>query len=291
MPAKLAFVTYVDLRELIEGDRLAVAALERRDFTVDACLWDDANVDWGQYEAIVLRSCWDYHLRSAEFGAWLSRLESMSAPVWNPIDVLRWNMDKTYLGDLQDQGIELIPSVWLPQGAQVRFEHLLAEKKWDRAVIKPVVSASADNTLLVSASQANRHQADFDTLLQRGGVIVQEYAGEIETQGEWSFLFYGGEYSHAVVKRPKAGDFRVQPHLGGTHAAAVPPGILVEQARAVVKAVDTDLLYARVDAIERNGRLLLMELELIEPYLFFPDHPRAPERFADALVMVLGVKE
>ncbi|MEX2160805.1 MAG: hypothetical protein WD751_02730 [Anaerolineales bacterium] len=291
MPAKLAFVTYADLRELIEGDRLAVAALERRGFTVDACVWDDASVDWGQYEAIVLRSCWDYHLRSAEFGAWLSRLESMSAPVWNPIDVLRWNMDKTYLGDLQDQGIELIPSVWLPQGAHIHLEHLLAEKKWDRAVIKPVVSASADNTLLVSASQARRHQADFDTLLQRGGVIVQEFAGEIESQGEWSLIFYGGEYSHAVVKRPKAGDFRVQPHLGGTHAAAEPPRILVEQARSVVKAVDTDLLYARVDAIERNGRLLLMELELIEPYLFFPDHPEAAERFANALVEVLGVKE
>lgn len=291
MKTRIAFVTYAELADLIEGDRLAVAALEKHGFAVDAALWDDPKIEWQQYEAIVLRSCWDYHLRAAEFSDWLARLEAFGAPLWNPIDIVRWNMDKSYLSDLQERGANVLPSVWLPQGGKVDLAHLLAEKGWERAVIKPVVSASADNTLLTARSEAARHQGELDGLLRKGGVIVQEFASEIETQGEWSFLFYGGQYSHAVVKRPKAGDFRVQPHLGGTHAAAEAADGLVDQARRIVDAVSAELLYARVDAIEREGQLLLMELELIEPYLFFPEHPEAPERFSKALIELVGVKE
>jgi hypothetical protein len=290
MGTKIAFATYAELPDLIEGDQLAVKALEMHGFAVQAAVWDDKNIDWTQYRAVVIRSCWDYHQRVEEFMGWLERLERLAIPLWNPVEIVRWNMDKTYLRDLQERGIEVLPSVWLPQFAKPNLVEFMKERGWQRVVAKPVISAAADHTHVIAVDKVSEQQAKIDIVLQRGGLILQEYAQEIENQGEWSFMFYGGQYSHAVLKRPTAGDFRVQPHLGGTHVVASPEHALIDQARAALSAADSQLLYARVDAIERRGRLLLMELELIEPYLFFPEHPLAPERFAQALLKLLIVK-
>lgn len=291
MESKVAFATYADLADLIEGDRLAVDALKARGIMAQATVWDDPQIDWAQYGAVVIRSTWDYHHRSEEFLAWLSHLDALAVPLLNPSAIVRWNMDKTYLRDLQTRGIEVLPSVWLARYTEFSLLRLMEERDWKRVVVKPVVSAAADNTHLITVDNAKERQPEVDSLLRRGGLIVQEFAQEIESQGEWSLLFYGGQYSHAVLKHPTAGDFRVQPHLGGTHAQAEPEPVLIDQAHAVVSAVDADLLYARVDAIERSGRLLLMELELVEPYLFFPEHPLAPDRFADAFLEQLQTKE
>lgn len=290
METKIAFATYTELADLIEGDQLAVKALEMHGFAVQAAVWDDRSIDWTQYRAVVIRSCWDYHQRIEEFLGWLARLEGLAIPLLNPVEIVRWNMNKTYLRDLQARGIEVLPSVWLAQYAELNLVDLMKERDWQQVVVKPVISAAADHTHVIAVDKVSEKQAEIDILLQRGGLIVQEFAEEIESQGEWSFMFYGGQYSHAVLKRPAAGDFRVQPHLGGTHAVASPEDAFVNQARAALSAVDSQLLYARVDAIERGGRLMLMELELIEPYLFFPEHPLAPERFAQALLKHLMVK-
>jgi len=290
MERKVAFATYKDLPDLIAGDLLAAEALKKRGVLAQPTMWDELGIDWSQFNAVVIRSCWDYHQRAEEFLGWLARLEGLAIPLWNPAEIVRWNVDKTYLRDLQERGIEVLPSVWLAQYAELKLVDLMKERDWHRVVVKPVISAAADHTHIVAVDEVSEKQAEIETLLQRGGLIVQEFAEEIESQGEWSFMFYGGEYSHAVLKRPAAGDFRVQPHLGGTHAVASPKDALIEQACAILCAVDSQLLYARVDAIERGGRLLLMELELIEPYLFFPEHPKAPERFAQALLKHLMVK-
>jgi glutathione synthase/RimK-type ligase-like ATP-grasp enzyme len=238
METKVALATYAELPDLIEGDQLAVEALERHDIAVQAAVWDDRNIDWTQYSAVVIRSCWDYHQRAEEFLGWLEWLEGLAVPLWNPVEVVRWNMNKTYLRDLQESGVEVLPSVWLPQYAEFNLVEFMKERDWPRVVVKPVISAAADHTHLIAVDQVSEKQAEIDFLLQRGGLIVQQFAEEIESQGEWSFMFYGGQYSHAVLKRPTAGDFRVQPHLGGTHAVASPEVALIDQARAALSAVD-----------------------------------------------------
>lgn len=286
---RIAFAISSEFPQLTDDDKLAAVALRANGAVVDPALWD-APVNWSSYDAVVIRSCWDYHHRLDEFKAWLAELETAGVPVFNPPSVMRWNMDKIYLSELQDEGIALLPSVWLLKNAKAQLAHILQEKGWAQAVMKPVVSAAADNTISVSAQQAADHQATFERLLAAGGVIVQEFAPEVQTHGEWSFLFFNKVYSHAVLKQPKTGDFRVQRNYGGTVSLGVPEPALIEQTRSILDAVDVNLLYARVDVIERDGKLLLMELELVEPHLFFEQDPAAASRFADALLNSMAVK-
>lgn len=287
MTARIAFAISNEFPNLTDDDQLAAAALRQRGLQVDPVLWD-AQVDWAQYDTIVIRSCWDYHHRFEDFSRWLAQLDGIGVSVWNPIDVLRWNMDKTYLSDLEERGVAVLPSVWLPRRAKVDLANVLAQKGWHKAAIKPTISAAADNTFAVAQPEAREMQPAFDSLLASGGVIVQEFAPEIQNEGEWSFLFFDKQYSHAVIKQPQTGDFRVQLQYGGGYRAAEPPAALVQQAASVVNAVDADLLYARVDAINRKGQLFLMELELVEPHLFFAEDQQAADRFAAALAAQLS---
>lgn len=283
MQKKIAFATYGGFPDLTDDDRLAADALARRGFRVDATLWADPSVVWSDYSAVVIRSCWDYHLKPDEFRAWLDELENRKVVLWNPHQVLLWNMDKSYLRDLQEQDIPLLDTVWLSGGEKADLRDLMQQKGWKRAVIKPLISAAANETGIVSLGEAGKHQMDFESLLKKRGVIVQDFAEEVQTSGEWSLIFFNKKYSHAVIKRPQNGDFRVQRDFGGTAHAMEAPKYLIEQSKKVLETIKDDLLYARVDGLQRNGVLYLMELELIEPYLFFELNSQSTDRFASAL--------
>ena len=224
-------------------------ALLRRGADVDAVSWDDV-VDWHKYHAIVVRSTWDYHKRVDEFRAWLDRMEGL--PLWNPPALLRRNIHKSYLLELQEQGIEIVPTVFMPRGT----------------IVKPAVSATAHQTMLF----------DYD-------VLIQPYVPEIAADGELSFVFIGRAFSHCVRKRPAAGDFRVQTDFGGTAERVSVDASLIAQAERVAATLGEEWLYARVDGVVRDGRLLLMELEATEPSLFLDEV--AAERFADAITSSL----
>jgi len=288
---RIAFVTNAELPNLTEDDQLAAQALRQASIEVVPARWDDAQVDWSSFAAVVLRSTWDYHQRADEFAAWLDRLEATGVPVWNPLDIVRWNMDKTYLRDLQEEGVQVVPSVWLLQNVTVDLADLLNQKGWEKAVIKPVISASAHQTHTVDAHDLKDGQAKLDGLLAKGGAIVQSFMDEVQTKGEWSLLFFNKKYSHAAIKKPKQDDFRVQWEHGGTAESAIASPELISQAQAVVDKVEERLLYARVDGIERGGQFFLMELELIEPFLFFGYDPGAPARFAQALADLVAVRQ
>ncbi len=291
MATRIAFATYKGFPNLTDDDRLAAEAVTGRGIQVEAALWSDPAVDWSSYAAVVIRSCWDYHLKPDEFRAWLDRLERESVSLWNPYGVVRWNMDKTYLSDLQQQGIPVLASVWLPGSTKADLSDLMRQKGWRRAVVKPMISAAANGTQIIPLEKAGAHQREFDELLKKGDVIVQDFADEIKTNGEWSLIFFNKKYSHAVLKRPQDGDFRVQRDFGGTAHLGEAPQHLIQQAQKILDVVEDELLYARVDGIERNGVLTLMELELIEPHLFFELRPQVADRFANALIETLSVKE
>lgn len=289
MSKPLAFVTFDKFPELTPDDQIAVAALEAEGIAVQAVCWDAAHADWGAFAALILRSTWDYHLRLDEFRNWLDHLNTVGVPVWNPTDILRWNMDKLYLQDLEDNGVAITPSVWLPKDAKANLLDLMRQKQWERAVIKPRVSAGADDTFMVTINDAVGRQADFSDLLARKAVLVQPFMEELASQGEWSLLFFDKQFSHAVLKQPDDGDFRVQIQHGGRQQAATPPEALVTQAAAILAEIEAPLLYARVDGVDRDGQLLLMELELLEPSLFFDYDENAAKRFATTLIDYLKV--
>lgn len=291
-PPRVAFVTYHRYPALADDDRLAVAALAEIGIAAEPAVWDDPAVPWGAFDAIVLRSCWDYHLRPDRFRAWLDVVEAAGVPVWNPLALLRWNMDKRYLRELEARGVAVPPTVWVEHGGGgggPGLGELLRERGWDEAVVKPAISADGEGTWRVHARDAGRLDERLRAAAAQGPVMVQRFLPELGRQGEWSCVFFAGAFSHAVLKHPAAGEFRVQSRFGGTAAAARPTAALVDGAHhALRQAPAADWLYARVDGVLLDGALTLLELEMLEPSLFFEADRAAPARFAAALARRLG---
>jgi glutathione synthase/RimK-type ligase-like ATP-grasp enzyme len=281
---RIAFVTCAKIPGLTADDQLCVEALRQRGVEVDGVRWDDATVSWKEYDSVVLRSTWDYHLRPEEFRAWIERCERDRVRLWNPGRLVRWNMDKAYLRDLSAVGVAIPDCEWIERGSKLDLAAAMQERNWDKAVLKPTISASAHQTHVVRRENAPQAQDILSEVVGNSGAMLQQFMTQVEEQGEWALLFFGGEFSHAVLKTPKAGDFRVQSEHGGNAEAAQPAPAFLAQARQILSAIPEPALYARVDACDVDGRLVLMELELIEPDLFLRMTREAPARFAAAIM-------
>jgi glutathione synthase/RimK-type ligase-like ATP-grasp enzyme len=279
---RLALATSSKYPNLTGDDRLLLEPLSARGFEAEPAVWDDPSSSWSTCAGVVIRSCWDYHLKPERFLRWIASLEALGVPVWNSGAILRWNTNKSYLRDLEAKGVPIVPTHWSERGAPENLQEKLRELGWDKAVIKPRIAATAYRTQLVSTDDAPSAQALFDDLRGGPGVMVQRFMDGIAIEGEWSLIFFDGAFSHAIVKHPQLGDFRVQSDFGGTSHLADPPPLVLESAIRAIAAVDRTL-YARVDGVIEDARFLLMELELIEPGLFLASHPAASARFADAI--------
>jgi glutathione synthase/RimK-type ligase-like ATP-grasp enzyme len=284
---KVALATCASVPDLTEDDRLLLDELSRRGITARPVVWNDLGVRWSTFDRVVIRSCWDYHLRLPQFLAWLDHVEADKVPLWNPAPLVRSNAHKSYLKELKAAGLPVVPTAWLERGSTLDLGRLLQDRGWSEAVIKPAVSASAFRTWRVSAQDAasGDTRRAFRELVAESDVLVQPFLREIEQEGEWSFVFLGGEFSHAVLKRPAAGDFRVQAEYGGSVLTQPPPSSAISEAKAVANHLRGPWAYARIDAVLAEGALTLMEVELIEPYLFLGSHPMAAVRLADAILM------
>ena len=281
---RIAFATSRAHKDLTPDDRLAAEALARRGITVVPAIWNDPKVDWASFDRVIVRSPWDYHEHATDFLNWFSTLDRAGVPVDNPTPILRWNLDKVYLKWIEERGGSVVPTEWIPKGGSVEVAEVLKRRGWIKGVVKPTVSASAHNTWIVSAASSAEDAKRIAPLLKRSGLMIQPFLAEIETEGEISMLFYGGKYSHAVRKRPASGDFRVQTEHGGTVEPATPTAETLREAQRIVDLRGDELLYARVDGVVVGDEFLLMEFEVLEPQLFFPFHPQAAERFADAVM-------
>lgn len=292
----IALVTYAKAPELAPDEHPLVESLDALRIGATPAVWDDPSVDWTRFDAAIIRSCWDYHLRPAEFFDWVAGLERVGLAIWNPPAVLRWNARKTYLRDLATAGVRTVPTMWLEvdgtTASAPSLEDILAQAGWHDAVVKPVVSASAHETWRLSLADAREHRSAHDNrlhaLIAREGAMVQPFVPEIAGDGEWSLQFFRGVFSHAVLKRAATGEFRVQREFGGTHELVSPPAPVLDQAERALRAAPGDTLYARVDGVVIGGDLVVTELELLEPSLFLDAHPAAPGRFADAIATVLA---
>jgi glutathione synthase/RimK-type ligase-like ATP-grasp enzyme len=279
----VALATSRELAELWAGDRLFLGELRRRGFHAAPLVWDDEGVDWTAWDTVIIRSCWDYHLKFDRFRAWIDRLEKAGIRLINAPDVLRWNMHKGYLLEVARAGGRIPPTRLVPQGSDRCLRDELRDSDWRSAVIKPAVSASGHSTRLVAAVPSAADEDAYAVMRANGDVLLQAFVPEVREHGEWSLVFFAGRYSHAALKRAAPGEFRVHIEWGGTVEAAEPPPALVQQGQALVDALALDATYARVDGTAVDGELVVMELELIEPELFFDRHIDAASRLADAV--------
>jgi len=293
-PVKIAILTkgqandpftaaYASGGPFTDDDQLLVNALRARGHHVVAVPWDTALEQQQGYDLLLLRSTWDFLFRIDLFRSWLDVCLDHALPIWNPIATVRQNLSKRYLATLQTGGATIIPTLFFSPGNHARVAHEARAFGSQEVVLKPAVSGGALGAVRhpIGASAAIEHAAT--EILTPGELIVQPFFEEIGRQGEWSLVFFGSEFSHAVRKVPKPGEFREQATYGGSVVRDVPSSHLIAQAHRAREILASNLPYCRVDGIERAGQLYINEVELIDPRLFFATHPPAAARFATVL--------
>ena len=266
--------------ELWEDEFPLVEALAERGLRAEPAVWSDPSVDWSVPRIVVIRSAFDYIRHRRSFNDWTGRVEA-TTPLHNPARVLRWNSHKSYLRELEAAGVPIVPTVWIDAGSHSDLAETLAERSWHDAVVKPAVDNGARGALRVRADDLERGQSHLERLLAERDVMIQPFVAATETAGERAMIHIDGRFSHAIRKD--------QMLAGRTFSFDRTPAIdpepdelaLAQQVLSLIP--ESPLLYARVDAVMDDGVARLMELEVIEPVLFFSKAPGSADRMADAI--------
>ncbi len=277
---RIALATSAELPELCEDDAPLRAELARRGLDASPHVWTDGPPDC---DLLVIRSVWDYFRKPRQFAAFL---ESVDAPIANPRDVLLANMDKRYLNVLSERGIRTVPTLVLDRPDNDAVRAFAARHGVDEVIVKPTISAGGWKTHRRAAD--SDLTSELEEILDSSQAMVQPFVDVVVRDGEWSLVYLGGEFSHAVLKTAADGEFRIQSDYGGSVTTPTPPSSFVDWGARVVATWDAALPYARVDAVLTADGPMLMELELIEPELFFRTDAEAPARYLDAVLALAG---
>lgn len=266
-------------------DELAVAPLRDLGWEVEHVPWDRPGVEWEHFEVVCIRSPWDYQARPRRFLEVLEEIERSGTRLENPVRTARWNLDKRYLRELAGRDVPVVPTVWRDGLQAEELEALFDEVGAEEIVLKPVVGANSDHVWRLDRGRARDLRDQLARVYAGRPLMAQPFVHRILTEGELSLFYFDGALSHAISKTPKAEDFRVQEEHGGVIRPIRPPVELRAAADRAMATLDETLLYARADFVSTPGGdgYWLMELELIEPALYFRMDPGAPGRFARAL--------
>ena len=276
----IALITASDMPKPDEETHLIVESLKGMGMRAAVIPWD-SDVDWATVPLVVIRTTWDYFKLLPEFLAWARHVDKVSCLV-NSYPIVEWNSHKRYLLELFRQGVPTVPTILLERGAVESCTHVLTGSGWKEVVIKPAVSIGAIGALRANTEEKASIQ-HLESLLSKGDVLVQPFVSSVSSAGEVSMIYFDGEFSHAIRKLPKPGEFRVQDHHGGTVHPHVPSVEELDVSAAALAATPGATMYARVDLVSLDDGPVVMELELIEPALFLSSSPEGTRRFADKL--------
>jgi len=278
---RCAFLTMDSLDEFEVYDDLLIKPLSQLGWSVDMVSWRDRQVDWNTFEAVIIRSPWDYQQDAQLFMQVLEEIDQSSARLENPLDLVKWNIDKTYLRELEQEGILIVPTLWGRRLEAEQLDKAFEQLDTRELVIKPTVSANADDTFRVKQEVKLQTKREMLRTFYDRAYMIQPFMKSIVTEGEFSLFYFGGEYSHTILKTPAKGDFRVQEEHGGILASVEPETKLLKRAQQTMARLQPQPLYARADYVRtEDDDFALMELELIEPSLYFNMDPESPRRFA-----------
>lgn len=287
-PRSCAFLTLEDRTGFVIDDELAVPPLEALGWTVEEIPWDRPGVPWDDFDVVVLRSAWDYQKDPAKFLAVLGEINRSRARLLNSLALVRWNLEKTYLRGLEAAGVAIVPTRWRdrlePGDLEGLFQEMVREGT-EEIVLKPVVSANADGAFRLDHRTVRTRAAEVEAYYAQLPLMAQPFAREVLTHGEASLFFFDGRYSHAVRKVPKPRDFRSQEEHGSEVTPLQASEPLRRAGEHAVSLLPELPLYARADFVPANDGSgpWLMELEVIEPALYFRMDPASSERFARAM--------
>ena len=278
---RVALATAAHLPHGSEDDQVLITRMRAAGLAPTPVIWD-ADTDWTAFDAVIVRSVWDYHLKYARFLEWVDALDRAPLAVHNNPAVLRWNSDKRYMLELEQRGVRITRSRVVTRDDHISLEDILNSTGWRNVVIKPTVSSTGYETWFARAPCTSQDEQRFATQKTSMHVLVQEFAEGVRA-GELSFVFLSHSYSHCVLKRAAGAEFRVHVEHGGSVQLHRPPAAQIEWAQRVMQAVPHPWTYARVDAVPEGDGLVLMELELLDPELFFKHEPAAAGRLISAL--------
>lgn len=279
---RCAFLTMDSLDDFFVYDELLIAPLAELGWQVDEVSWRDTNADWNQYEVVVIRSPWDYQDNPKRFMQVLKEIDDSSAQLENKLELIKWNIDKIYLRDMQQRDIPIVPTLWYQSWSNLKdSSRLFDEFQTSEIVIKPTVSANADDTFRIKQKYYDSYRNELEAIFSNRPFMVQPFLESIITEGEFSVFYFGSTYSHTIIKKPQKGDFRVQEEHGGTLHKHIPDEELKSLAHKTLQNINPLPLYSRIDfARLQDGSYALIELELIEPSLYFNMDEKSPKRFA-----------
>lgn len=283
-PKHIAFLTLQNPQGFFIYDELTIPFFQDRGVQVQVLPWNHINIDWNNFDLVIIRSTWDYQQYISAFLRTLHQIEKKTL-LANSLSIVKWNYAKTYLKELESAGFPIIPTAWLDQcPMQADFCRYFLQWQTQSIVIKPLVSANADHTFVISDnydSFTKLWMQFFEGMV----ALFQPFVPTIETDGEVSLIFLGEKYSHAVRKVPKTGDYRVQEEHGGGIQPHVPSSSLIALSQHLHHHLQSKfgrLLYARYDFVNYQGMPHIIEVELIEPSLYFPYHEHACLNFVEA---------
>ncbi len=285
MTQRCAFITMDSMEGFVCDDDLAIPALKELGWDVEKISWRSRGTDWTRYGIVVIRSPWDYPTDAPRFLALLDEIEASSTPLFNPPELVRWNLHKSYLNWLDERDVSVVPTRWLDKPRKADILALFDEYGGDKMVIKPAIGANAEHAHVLNKRTLEQDWPKIEPVFEHRQAMVQPFRTAIQSEGEYSVMFVDGEISHTIRKTPKAGDFRSQEEHGADIALVEPEALLVTRASEAVRALSVRPLYGRADMIRNpDGDFEVMELELVEPSMYLRMDPEAPMRLASAIV-------
>ena len=272
------------IQNVLNEDLFVEKALLERGLSVTRIAWDDKDFTWKDTKFAVFRSTWDYFNRIKEFKNWMM-FASTQTNFINPVQLIQWNLDKHYLQNLALRNVKIPETEFLEPGSEISINNIMQDRGWNEVVLKPAIAAAGRHTYRVNSSNLSQHEAIFNRLIQDETMLIQEFHSSVLTGGEVALIYFGGDFSHAVLKKAKAGEFRVQDDFGGSVHRYDPTEEELELGKKAINSCEFLPIYGRVDLIKNSqGEPMVGELELIEPELWFRLFPESVNNFADAIV-------
>lgn len=279
-----SFVTWdvPNLDELFEEDRLLLRGFQAQGFEASSVVWNDPTVDWSRFDVALIRSTWDYLDEPEHFQRVLAAIEASPCQLFNPLAAVRWNADKRYLFDLAAWGAPIIPTYAVSIDEAGALRQAFGARQWSEVVLKPTVGLGAAYTYRLPLAELDATLVRLHAEQPELEFLAQPFIDTVTAEGEWSFIYFNGQLSHVLLKKPAADDYRVQGIYGGTVRPARPAARDQRQAAAVLSRLPFDLLYARLDFVRVGDELAVIEVELIEPIFSFNLVPASIGRLVEA---------
>jgi len=265
------------------SDHLLIEPLKQLGWHCDTVSWRATDVNWNDYQLVMVRSPWDYQLDCDAFVKVLQEIEDSSAHLDNPLKIIKWNVNKHYLRELEAKGIEIVPTLWCDDISENDIPNYFNQLTTNEMVMKPCISAGAFDTYRLTPPKALAQQEELLKVFKQREFMVQPFMSGIIDEGEFSLFYFDDQFSHAILKTPQNNDYRVQEEFGSLIVKVDPEPVLKQHAKKVLNVIDTSLLYARLDFVRTATGFALMEAELIEPSLYFNLDDKSPQRFVNAV--------